>query len=320
MADGGAQHPVAGTDTTALPVVDIRGLGSDDPAERADVGGRLRAACRDTGFFYVTGHAVPPELVDAAFDQARRFFDLPLERKRRAGMDRSAFDRGYEELRGQTLEAGTPADLKEGFYLGRDGAAGKRNRWPEDLPAFRAVFEEYYAATTDLAVTLMRGLALSLDLPEDHFREFCADPAPTLRLVHYPPQPAHAAPGQKGAGEHTDWGAITVLAQDEVGGLEVLGERGWVAAPPVPGSFVVNLGDLMARWTNDLYRSTLHRVVNTSGRERYSMPLFFSGRPDHPVSCLPTCHVPGVPDRYPPTTPAEHTRERQRETYGAAGA
>ncbi|MEV1293537.1 2OG-Fe(II) oxygenase family protein [Pseudonocardia sp. NPDC049635] len=188
------------------------------------------------------------------------------------------------------------------------------NLWPERAE-FREVLTEYHRRMTAVATLLMEGLALSLDLPADWFRDFCYDAAPSLRILHYPPQPANPQPGEKGAGAHTDWGGITLLAQDANGGLQVLGKDGWIHADPIPGTFVVNLGDLMARWTNDRYRSTLHRVVNTSGAERYSMPFFFSGRPDAEIVTLPTCRTEGEPDRYPPTTPAQHTREKQQETY-----
>jgi isopenicillin N synthase-like dioxygenase len=163
----------------------------------------------------------------------------------------------------------------------------------------------------------MDGLALSLGLPEAAFAAFCQDPMAILRLLHYPPQPP-SDPGQ-GAGAHTDFGALTILLQDQTGGLEVHDRAldAWTPAPPLAGAYVVNLGDLIARWTNDRYRSTPHRVVNRSGRRRYSIPFFFSGAPDYGVACLPGCLEPGESPTYPPTTVEAHIQERYRQTYGA---
>jgi isopenicillin N synthase-like dioxygenase len=139
-----------------------------------------------------------------------------------------------------------------------------------------------------------------------------------VRLLHYPPQPANPMPGEKGCGEHTDFGGITVLLQDDAGGLQVWNEQtqAWIDAPPVPGTFVVNLGDMMGCWTNDRYRSTLHRVINVSGRERYSIPFFLSGDPDMPVECLPTCTDSANPPRYAPTTVAKHFKMKFQQSYG----
>jgi isopenicillin N synthase-like dioxygenase len=314
---------------STLPLIDISGLSSSRPQMRADVGRALRQACLDKGFLYVSNHGIPQGLIDAVLAEARAFFALPNEAKARVDKAQSFCNRGYEPLRGQTLEAGAPPDLKESFYVGLDlplddprVVARKFNQgpnlWPADLPGFRPVMKAYFAAMIDLCERLMRGLALSLDLPEDHFDGFCQDPLATLRLLHYPPQPPNAAPGEKGAGAHTDFGGLTALYQDSVGGLQVWDADGssWIHADPVPGTYVVNLGDMIARWTNDRYRSTLHRVVNASGRERYSIPFFYSGNLDHRVECIATCLAPGETPKYAPVTIEAHLRDMYRKTYG----
>lgn len=315
---------------SSLPVIAVGGLSSSDPARRRAVGAELRAACLDKGFFYVAEHGIPAGLIDAVFAEAKRFFDQPMDAKAAVDKARSFCNRGYEPLRAQTLEAGAPPDLKESFYIGPELAlddprvAARRfnrgpNLWPADMPGFRPTMQAYFAAMLDLGERLMRGIALSLDLPEDHFAAFSRDPLATLRLLHYPPQPADAAPGEKGAGAHTDFGGLTLLLQDSVGGLQVQdsGSHRWIHADPIPGTFIINLGDMIARWTNDRYRSTVHRVVNASGRERYSVPFFFVGNPDHEVSCLPNCLGPGEGAKYPATTVEGHLQEMYRRTYAA---
>ncbi|MEI9892125.1 MAG: 2-oxoglutarate and iron-dependent oxygenase domain-containing protein [Caulobacteraceae bacterium] len=304
----------------SLPIIDISDLASTQPDKRRAVGRRIGLACADRGFFYIVGHGVPETLIAETLAAARAFFDLPDAAKAAVDKSRSPANRGYEPLGGQTLEPGTTPDLKEGFYMGVEAAPGRfnqgANQWPGELPLMPVVLTAYHRELTALAERLMTGLALSLGLPEDFFAAFSRDPIAILRLLHYPPQPA-ASPGQ-GAGAHTDFGALTILLQDGTGGLEVYDRAadGWTPAPPIAGAYVVNLGDLIARWTNDRYRSTPHRVVNRSGRRRYSIPFFFSGAPDYGVTCLPGCLAPGETPKYPPTTVEAHMRERYRQTYG----
>ncbi len=311
-----------------LPLIDLAGLLQGDPQARAAVAQNIGRACRDTGFFYIHNHGIDASLQRGVFQQTKQLFDLPDEAKRALDKATSPANRGYEALRGQRLEPGAPADLKEGFYLGRELAqddprvlAGRfnhgANQWPMTLPAFRPAMERYQAAMTVLAERLMAALALSLALPEDYFAGFCNEAMATLRLLHYPPQPATAAPGEKGCGAHTDFGGLTLLLQDDNPGLQVWDHSAeiWVDAPPLSGTYVVNLGDMIARWTNDRYRSTLHRVVNLSGHERYSVPFFYGGNPDHLVSCIPTCLEPGEAPRYPSVTVEAHYREMYRRTY-----
>lgn len=313
---------------TALPVIDVGTLVSPRGPVRREAAAAMRAACMDRGFFYIANHGVSPHLIEQVLAETRGFFALPLAEKLALDKAKSRASRGYEPLRGQTLEAGAPPDLKEGFYIGLGlpdddprVRAGKfahgPNQWPAERPQFRATMEAYFAAMLALERTLWQGLALSLELDQDYFAAFCREPIATLRLLHYPPQPAQPLPDEKGCGAHTDFGGLTILLQDDQGGLQVHDERfGWIHAPPLPGSFVVNLGDMIARWTNDRYRSTLHRVVNISGRDRYSVPFFFTGNPDYEVACLPSCRTPGEAPKYPPTIVSEHLAEMYRRTYG----
>ena len=310
-----------------LPVVDVSALLGGSARDRAAVARAMREACSDKGFLYIVGHRVDPALIAAAFQQSAAFFALPMADKLALSLEHSASRQGYEPFKGQRLDRHAAPDLKEGFYIGRElpdddprilAAPGYfgANQWPA-LPGFRETMLAYHAACTELARVLMRGMALSLELDESYFAAFCADPLARLRLLHYPPQPPDAAAGETGAGAHTDYGGVTILAQDGNGGLQVFDAalRSWIHADPVPGSFVVNLGDMIARWTNGRYRSTLHRVVNVSGAERYSIPFFFHGTLDHVVSCIPSCLAPGETPRHRPVKVAEHFRERMQESY-----
>ncbi|MBL5980108.1 MULTISPECIES: isopenicillin N synthase family dioxygenase [Comamonas] len=314
---------------SALPLIDISGLHSHDPVDQHLVAEQLRQACEQRGFFYITGHGIDPALISSLFAASQRFFDLPMTEKLAVDKKLSRCNRGYEPLRAQTLESGAPPDLKESFYAGAEVAANDArvlagrfntgpNQWPETLPDFRAVMQNYYQAAYGLGATIVRGLALSLGVPVSHFDGYLKEAAATLRLLHYPPQPANPEPGEKGCGEHTDFGGVTLLLQDEAGGLQVWDKDlgSWIDAPPMPGAFVVNIGDLFARWTNDRYVSTLHRVINVSGRERYSVPFFFTGNPLHKVECIPTCLDEGELPRYPAVTVEQHQIECYRRTYG----
>ena len=308
-----------------IPVVDF--LGKDVPRE-------IHKACRETGFFYVANHGVPQALIDAQFEAAKHFYALPEEEKLALHMKNSASTAGYEPIGGQILDSQdaaaekAPPDLKESFYIAMELPdehpwAQKKirsfghNQWP-DLPGFREQMLAYQAAVRALGNRLLTKLALSLELPEDFFVPFYDMPGTTLRLLRYPPHPRAALANQLGAGAHTDWGGITLLVQDALGGLEVRNVEGdWIQANPVPGTFVVNLGDLMQRWTNGVYRSNMHRVKNNSSSEdRYSIPFFYSPRPDSRIECMPTCTDAEHPPKYPPCTAAEHTYEMFRRSYG----
>jgi isopenicillin N synthase-like dioxygenase len=312
----------------SIPVIDLSGSFSSKLENRKAVAWEIHKACRDTGFFYVKNHGVPDELVSAQLDWTRRFFELPQEAKRAIDIKNSKCMRGFEGMALQTLDAGSPPDLKEGMMIGRELGPDHPwlkanvphqgpNQWPDGIPGFREQMEAYLDRVVLLGKHLMRCIALSVDLPEDWFDGGLRDYMSTLRLLHYPPHPSNAAFNQLGAGAHTDWGSITLLLQDDCAGLEVQNAAGdWISATPIEGTFVVNLGDMVQRWTNDLYKSTMHRVLNnTSGRDRYSVPVFFNPDYFYRVECLPTCRsVTGEP-KYAPCTVGEHIAEMFRRTY-----
>ena len=314
--------------TQAIPVIDIAGLFSADPAARATVGRALDRACTDLGFLIVSGHGVPDSLVERIRSVSRQFFALPLEDKKALAMPPDRY-RGYiapgNEALAYSLDDVTPPDLKESFSTGphnvpdNDYSRSARpanffaaNMWP-DVPGFRTTWEEYYAAMEQLAGTLMRGFALGLGLPETYFDAAIDRHITNFSVLHYPPQTIPPLPGQLRAGAHTDYGSLTILKTDESpGGLQVHGLDGaWIDVPFIPGTFVVNLGDLMAEWTNDRWRSTLHRVVNPpaeagAAADRISMAFFHQPNYDAVIECLPTCTDAAHPPKYGRTTSGEH--------------
>jgi isopenicillin N synthase-like dioxygenase len=308
--------------------IPIISLAQDDAAIAAAV----REACMAHGFFYVVEHGVPAALVQAQFDWGARFFALPEAVKQEVHLLKSPARRGWEGLGAQTLDAGAQPDRKESFYAGvhygpehpnvQAGLNGYgANQWPEGLPGFQAQCEAYIAGVTGLAEGLMRHLARSLDLPAAYFDTTMHEPMATLRVVRYPPHPEDAGDDVFGAGAHTDWGAITILAQDDIGGLQVQApDGGWLPATPVLGSFVVNLGDMIPRWTNGRYRSNLHRVINAAsgGRDRYSIPFFYSPNYHARIEAVPGTVAPGEAPRFTPCTAGEHLAEMYRRTYGLA--
>lgn len=318
-----------------LPVI---GLGGDSagPAAIDAIAGEIHRACRDTGFFYVTDHGIPDDLIAAQLDWARRFFALPLPAKMALHMNHSRSFAGYEPMAGQSLDSASPPDLKEGYYYTADlpeddpyVIAGIRgyggNQWPGSIDGFDAIgfrrqMQDYYTAIRGLGDGLLRLLARSLQLPADFFEPMYRRPQAVVRLLHYPPHPAEAARNQLGAGAHTDWGGLTLLLQDDAGGLEVMNTAGdWILAPPLPGSFVVNLGDLIQRWSNDLYRSNMHRVLNRgagTARDRYSVPFFYTPDHDARIECLPGCSDTANPPRHASCTAGEHMMQMFNRSYG----
>lgn len=302
-----------------IPVIDLEG-GATSAAARARLARQIHQACRDIGFFYVAGHGVPEPLLRGQLAAAARFFALPAEAKLALSAEKSPRRLGYEPMLRQVLDEGSAPDLKESFMYSMpiDDPA---TTWPAGLPGFVEQASAYHRHMRGLGRRLMQLIALSLELAEDHFDPAFDRAAYAVRLLRYPPQPVVGADNQLGAGAHTDWGAITLLYQDQAGGLEVRNAAGqWLRATPIPGTFVVNLGDLMRRWTNDLYQSTPHRVLNnTSGRDRYSVATFCSPDHDWRVECLPTCLAQGAGPRYAACTVGEHMREMAHRTYALGG-
>jgi len=315
-----------------IPVIDLaNALKPGDPALAA-VAQQMRTAAMATGFFYVKNHGVSTELIDQQFELTRQLMGLPLATRQALSIQHSKTMRGFEALGAQTLDETAQPDLKESFYCGMVYPpdhpyvlAGYQsyggNQWPAELPQAAALCEAYIQAMLGLSRRLMQLLALSLDLPEEYFDATSHSPMVTLRMLRYPPHPADADDRTFGAGAHTDWGALTLLAQDAHGGLEVaLPDGSWLAAPPIPGTFIVNLGDMMPRWTNGRYRSSMHRVRNTlsSGQERYSIPFFYE--PDYLASivAVPGTLAAGEKPLFEPCTAGEHLKQMYQKTYGLA--
>ena len=311
-----------------IPVLDVAGLYRAGGV--AQVAGALRAHLESVGFVYVAGHRVPRAAVEAVREMAKAFFAAPEAEKLRLKIDRNF--RGYLPFAGSTIVTSSVASVSKPnqsesiFFLHEVAAEDPRarageplqgpNQWPDEnkLAGFRAVVEHYVAEMTDLARRLVHAVALAVEAPQESLDRFFEQPTTFLRLLHYPTQPEEA--GLFGSAPHTDYGFITLLAQDGVGGLEVRNKAGaWIAAPPIPDTFVMNVGDILARWSNDLFVSTPHRVINRSGRERYSQPFFFDPGMQEIIAALPTCVAPGAAPKYPPVPYGDYLMERIDKNY-----
>lgn len=284
-----------------LPVIDMAPLfEAGDEAGHARVAGKVARACRAHGFFYLVGHRIGPDVLAALEDESRRFFALPLEAKLSIAMARGGRAwRGYFPVGGE-LTSGRP-DLKEGLYLGTElGADDPRvragmpmhgaNLWPQERPGLEAAASAYMAQATRAAATLMRGISLSLGLDPEYFaRTYTGYPTVLFRIFHYPAAAPAGIDGTRswGVGEHTDYGLLTLLAQEGHGGLQVKTPQGWIEAPPIEGALVCNIGDMLERLTGGRYKSTPHRVKNVSGHDRLSFPLFFDPDFMAPMRPLP---------------------------------
>ena len=309
----------------SLPIIDISPLYGDEPDAWQGVAEQIDRACRQWGFFYIKGHPISPARIAEVLGNAQRFFALPVEEKLKIDITQTRHHRGYGAVATEQLDPTKPSDLKETFDMGLhlpadhpEVLAEKPLRGPNrhpDLSGWQALMEQHYRDMQALAQTLLRAMTLALGIERDFFDTRFNEPVSVLRLIHYPPRDTASCAEQQGAGAHTDYGCITLLYQDAAGGLQVRNVNGqWIDAPPIDGTFVVNLGDMMARWSNDRYLSTPHRVISPLGVDRYSMPFFAEPHPDTLIQCLPGCQDDAHPPKYPTTTCAEFLLSRFADT------
>jgi isopenicillin N synthase-like dioxygenase len=312
-----------------IPVVDLAPAFAT-AAGREAVAARVREASARVGFFYAAGHGVPEDAIAAAFAASREFHALPLEEKLALALNQNNI--GYLPVnrsmqRASTVHKATRPNFNESFFISHDRGpdhpdvvAGRSlrgaNQWPVGHAAMRAAMVGYFEAMEALGERMLPVLARALDLPADHFAPFFAAEAhANLRFLHYPPQDVDD-PEQFGQGPHTDNSFITFLAREDTPGLAVRLPSGeWLAPPVIPGTFLVNLGNVMKRWSNDRFLSTPHGVVNDSGRDRYSIAFFYSPNVDAVIECLPTCTGPDAPPRYPPAVYGDLVRAFYSANY-----
>ncbi|GAA5854615.1 hypothetical protein JCM8547_004909 [Rhodosporidiobolus lusitaniae] len=314
---------VEGKPFDALPVISLARLSSPDINERKALAAEVADACVDCGFFYVTDTGVPEEVIEAAFGQAKQFFTQPAEKKMEVDLHKGNSFKGYAPLKGELVDPASRGDVHEAWDMGDDSQVLKEgqtgNLWPseQDLPEFKPVVQKAWDEIIALGRRLFPLFALALDLPEDYFNPLITNPGSVMRLLHYPPQFGPVDLAEIGIGAHSDYECFTLLAQHgDVQALQVLNSAGdWVLAPPKKGTFVLNLGDMMQRMTNGVFKSTIHRAINRTGQDRMSLPFFFGLNYDAMVKVLPSCITPERPAQYEPISAGEYVEKRLSETY-----
>lgn len=313
-----------------IPIIDVAALDSSNSAALQALGDTFADAYSRVGFSYIVNHGIDQCLIDAVFAASKDFHALPLATK--MGIELNELHRGYIPINTSTDVNSTLADVRkpnqsESFMMMREAGeddpdvrngaflAGP-NQWPAGLPRFRAAVSAYANALTALGERLVHAIALGLGTDAERFGRYFERPTTWLRLLHYPPQAASTPDDLYGSAPHCDFGCITILAQDDVGGLQVRTPAGkWIDAPPIPGTFVVNAGDMLHRWSNGRLRSTPHRVVNRSGRERYSCPFFFDPNVAVDIAPLDACVSRAAPARFEPVNFGDFLRQELEAAY-----
>lgn len=314
------------TQNTAVPIIDLGAMRSADPQRRDALAAHIWEASRDVGFYSVVNHGITSTLVADLFAQMQDFFDRPCAEKTSISNARSTSMRGYFGIGDETPERMAAGDLKEGFDMAGelspddlDLLHGSKlygpNQWPSDAPEFRRTILQYHARMQALAVDLLGLYARAMGKPEDFFAPMLRKPLAQLRLLRYPPQDLNPDGQAIGCGEHTDYGAISLLSQDAPG-LEVLGKDGvWKQVEVIDGAFVVNIGDLMARWTNDQLRANLHRVINRQATLRHSAAFFLDPDYDAVIEPIGSCVPAGTPPVYAPVVFGRYNEAKLDATF-----
>ncbi|MEM9482630.1 MAG: 2-oxoglutarate and iron-dependent oxygenase domain-containing protein [Cyanobacteria bacterium P01_F01_bin.116] len=323
-------HPAS----VKIPIIDFARFLTGNSAHRRQVAQEIFQACHKVGFLYLKNHGIPSAAIERAFLQSRIFFELPLIIKQQIAWSNEHSNRGYIGIERECLDETQAGDLKEAFNIGQepssaaDGFQSVTNRWPAGRPLLRQTINELFEHCSAAAEQIFQAFAYALSMPADYFVRRHQTHDYTLRLLHYPPIAAIPKPGQLRAGAHSDYGSLTLLFQDNVGGLEVQNADGdWLPAPTVPNTLLINTGDLMQRWSNNEFRSTKHRVrlpevVQTAcigkdspGEHRYSIAFFCQPDAYTNIVCLPTCHNEQNPPQYPPIKSGDYLLRRLRATY-----
>jgi isopenicillin N synthase-like dioxygenase len=318
------------TKATGIPVVDfapfLQGTGMES------VSSQMVHAFKNVGFVYIKNHGIPQNVVDFQFAQSKAFFDLPQEEKDKLAWVSPEANRGYvqqgrervslfeEKDQVEALREAAP-DVKESFEIGKEPSPLYQNNWPASMPQFARHQMDFFERCHQLHLSVLNSIGLGLGLPHHFFQRYCDAKDHNLRLLHYPE--VKKSQNLNRAGAHTDYGSITLLFQDDKGGLQVQDSTGeYVPAPPIPGTIVINAGDLLARWSNDIIRSTKHRVVAppfnpTNGvyPARYSIAFFCNPNWDARIACLDGCWSDSQPKKYEPVVTHDYLVSRLSATY-----
>jgi isopenicillin N synthase-like dioxygenase len=326
-----------------FPVFDLSKFATASPDKKKSLGRTVDEICRQTGFLAITGHGIPDDTITRAWNSARAFFDLPVEKKLAVKMRYEGYPYGYSPLQSEALAKSkgeeTPPDIKESFnigpltvppHIGNEPFVDFRyatNVWPTEPAGFQQAWSDYYRALGALAGKIMQVFAVALNLPENFFAAAVDDPISAVRALNYPHQKVAPKPGQLRAGAHSDYGSLTILRADSAaGGLEIFNpQQQWQPVPAAPNGFVVNIGDLMARWTNDRWVSTLHRVINPppdscGSTRRQSVAFFHQPNWDAEITCIPTCLGPAEKPKYPPVRSGEYLMQKFHSTVKLGAA